>query len=48
MLYYDRIEVSEGIDVNKVTASKEVNNCGIFWIKCLSFSQMSAMGIMMY
>ena len=23
MLYYDRIEVSEGIDVNKTSASKE-------------------------
>ena len=27
MLYYDRIDVSEGIDVNKTSASKE---CDIF------------------
>ena len=27
MLYYDRIDVSEGIDINKASASKE---CDIF------------------
>ena len=27
MLYYDRIEVSEGIDVNKTSASKECDVC---------------------
>ena len=27
MLYYDRIEVSEGIDVNKKSESKECNIC---------------------
>ena len=27
MLYYDRIEVSEGIDVNKASESKECNIC---------------------
>ena len=25
MLYYDKIDVSEGIDVNKTSASKEYN-----------------------
>ena len=27
MLYFDRIEVSEGIDVNKISASKECDIC---------------------
>ena len=27
MLYYDRIEVSEGMDVNKTSESKECNIC---------------------
>ena len=27
MLYYDRIDVSEGIDVNKTSASKECDVC---------------------
>ena len=27
MIYYDRIEVSEGIDVSKTSASKECDVC---------------------
>ena len=27
MLYFDRIDVSEGIDVNETSASKECNIC---------------------
>ena len=27
MLYFDRIEVSEGIDVNKISASKDCDIC---------------------
>ena len=27
MLYYDRIDVSEGIDINQTSASKERNIC---------------------
>ena len=27
MLYYDRIDVSEGIDVNKTSETKEYNIC---------------------
>ena len=27
MIYYDRIDVSEGIDVNKTSASKECDVC---------------------
>ena len=30
MLYYDRIDVSEGIDVNKGSASKECDIC-LYW-----------------
>ena len=30
MLYYDRIDVSEGIDVNKTNKSKECNICN-YW-----------------
>ena len=31
MLYYERIEVSDGIDVNKTSASKECDICEHFW-----------------
>ena len=27
MLYYDRIDVSEGIDINETSASKECDVC---------------------
>ena len=30
MLYYDRIDVSEGIDVNKASKSKECDIC-LYW-----------------
>ena len=30
MFYYDRIDFSEGIDINKTNASKECDTCGIF------------------
>ena len=30
-LYYDRIDVSEGIDVNKTSASKECDVCHYFY-----------------
>ena len=40
MLYYDKIDVSEGIDVNKTSASKECIVCHhcCFLIKVLGFS----------
>ena len=31
MIYYDRIDVSEGIDVNKTSASKECDVCHYFY-----------------
>ena len=50
MVYLDRIDVSEGIDVNKTSASRE---CDIFhyWYFLnivLSFKQMSAMDVIIY
>ena len=37
MLYYDKIDVSEGIDVNKTSASKECNVCHYFYFLNYSF-----------
>ena len=50
MLYYDRIGVSEGIDVYKTSESKEcyIFHYYFFQIKGSSFNKMSAMGAMMY
>ena len=51
MLYYDRIEVSEGIDINKTSASKECDICHYWYFldkKGLRFKCMSAMHDMTY
>ena len=50
MVYYDRIDISEDIDVIKTVASKECNiNCYWYFLdKGLSFNCMSAMGGTMY
>ena len=37
MLYYDRIDVSEGIDVNKASASKESDVCYYWYFLNFSF-----------
>ena len=37
MLYYDRIDVSEGTDVNKITASKKCNICHYWYFLNYSF-----------
>ena len=37
MLYYDRIDVSEGIDVNKTSASKECDICHCWYFLNYSF-----------
>ena len=37
MLYYDRIDVSEGIDVNKTSASKEYGVCHYWYFLNYSF-----------
>ena len=50
MLYFDRINVSERIDVNKTIASKECDICHYwyFLIEALNFSHMSAIDAMIY
>ena len=50
MLYFDRIDVSEGIDVNKISASKKCDIC-LYWYflkYSLSFNQVSAIDVMIY
>ena len=49
MLYYDSIDVSEGIDVDKTSESKECDIC-CYWhlLKVLSFNQMPAIDAMIY
>ena len=37
MLEYDRIDISEGIDINKMSASKECNFCHYWYFKDLGF-----------
>ena len=37
MLEYDRIDISEGIDVNKTSASKEWNICHYWYFKDIGF-----------
>ena len=50
MLYSDRIDVLEGIDINKTNASKSVIfvTIGIFWKKGLNFKHMDAIDAMIY
>ena len=50
MLYYDRIEVSEGIDVNKTNASKECDVCRYWYLinYSFSFNQMYLISAMIY
>ena len=38
MLYFNRIEVSEGTDVNKTSASKECNVCHFWYFLNFSFT----------
>ena len=38
MLEYDRIDVSEGIDVNKTSLSKECDICHYWYLKILVLS----------
>ena len=47
---YDRIDASQGIDVNKQAHQKSVTflNIGISEIIVLIFKQMSAIGVMIY
>ena len=48
MLEYDRIDISEGIDVNKTSASKECDVCHYWYFKdiFLSMSHIFAIAVM--
>ena len=50
MLYFDRIDFSEGSDVNKISTSKKGDICQYLYFlnKGLSFNQMSAIDEMIY
>ena len=37
MLEYDRIDISEGIDVNKIGLSKECDICHYWYFKVIGF-----------
>ena len=49
MIYFDTIDISEGIDINKTSKSKECNICHYwhFFINNLSFNHMYAIDAMM-
>ena len=47
MIYYDRIDVSKGIDVNKTSKLKECDICHYWYeIKDLSFNHIYAIDVM--
>ena len=48
ILYYDRIDVSEGTDANKTSASRECDICHYWFFLNFSFNQMSAIDVMIY
>ena len=51
MIHYERIDVLEGIDINKTNESKECNiyhYCFFFQIKDLDFKRMFKIMIMIY
>ena len=47
---YDRMDVSEGFDDNKTSASKEcgVSHCWYFWSYSFKFQQISVIDVMIY
>ena len=53
MLNYDGVDISEGTDISKTSASKKCDSAisvtiCIFWVKDLSLNGISAMAVMMY
>ena len=50
MLYYDRIDVSEGVDVNQTSESKDCDVCHYWYFlnKEFRFHQMCAIDAMTY
>ena len=48
MIYFDKIDVSEGIDGYKKRASKECDICHYWHFLNYSFNQMSAIDVVIY
>ena len=48
MLYYDRIDVSERINVNKTSASKKCDICRYWYFLNYSFEFQTAIDVMIY
>ena len=50
MLYYNRVDVSEVINVSKASSSKEciIYHYRYFWTKGLGFNQLSVTAVMIY
>ena len=48
MLQYNRIHVSEGIDINKTSASKECDIIGILKKLVINFKNMFIMVLLVY
>ena len=50
MLHYDRIDISEGADINKTSKSEECDICYYLYFldKGLSFNRMFTMIVIMY
>ena len=46
MLEYNRIDISDGIDVNKTTASKECDICHCYYFKDVGFLSMNRIFVM--
>ena len=46
MLEYNRIDISDGIDVNKTTASKECDICHCYYFKDVVFLSMNRIFVM--
>ena len=48
MIYFGRIHVFEGFDVNKISESKECDICHYLYFLDKGFNRMSAMGVIMH
>ena len=48
MIYFDRIHVFEGFDVNKISEPKECDICHYLYFLDKGFNRMSAMGVIMH
>ena len=48
MLRHQKIDVSEGIDVNKTSASKECELCHYWFFKVIGLKNAFALNVMIY